>query len=77
MVSAENVMRAWSWRVEQRVDGAELAVEDFGAFVDLQREPEQAPVFERRLLGVTLQIDEGAEVYDGKAGNIHPLFNKP
>ena len=36
-----------------------------------------APVFERRLLGVTLQIDEGAEVYDGKAGNIHPLFNKP
>ena len=33
-----------------------------------------APVFERRYLGVTLQIDEGAEVYDGKASNIHPLF---
>ena len=36
-----------------------------------------APVFERRFLGVTLQIDEGAEVYDGKASNIHPLFNRP
>ncbi len=35
------------------------------------------PVLAHRLLGVTLQIDEGAEVYDGKAGNIHPLFNKP
>jgi 5-carboxymethyl-2-hydroxymuconate isomerase len=34
-----------------------------------------APVFEKRYLGVTLQIDEGAEVYDGKASNIHPLFN--
>ena len=36
-----------------------------------------APVFERRFLGVTLQIDEGAEVYDGKASNIHPLFSRP
>ena len=36
-----------------------------------------APVFQRRYLGVTLQIDEGAEVYDGKASNIHPLFSQP
>lgn len=36
-----------------------------------------APVLERRLLGITLQIDEGAEVYDGKAGNLHALFSKP
>ena len=34
-----------------------------------------APVFERRLLGLTLQIDEGAEVFDGKLSTIHPLFN--
>lgn len=33
-----------------------------------------APLFERRHLGLTLQIDEGAEVYDAKASNLHPLF---
>ena len=36
-----------------------------------------APVFERRLLGLTLQIDEGGEVFDGKLSTIHPLFNPP
>ena len=35
-----------------------------------------APLFSRRLIGVTLQIDEGQEVYDAKHSNIHPLFNK-
>jgi len=35
-----------------------------------------APVLARRHVGVTLQIDEGAEVYDAKLGNLHPLFNK-
>lgn len=34
------------------------------------------PLMARRLIGVTLQIDEGAEVYDAKHSNIHPLFNK-
>jgi 5-carboxymethyl-2-hydroxymuconate isomerase len=28
-------------------------------------------------LGVTLQIDVGAEVFDAKHSNLHPLFNKP
>jgi len=28
----------------------------------------------QRLLGITLQIDEGAEVFGAKVGNIHPLF---
>ena len=32
------------------------------------------PVFARRLLGITLQIDEGAEVFNAKHSNIHPLF---
>ena len=36
-----------------------------------------APIFDQTLLGVTLQIDEGHEVYDGKHSNLHPLFNKP
>ena len=36
-----------------------------------------APLFERRHLGVTLQIDESSgQVYDAKLGNLHPLFNK-
>ena len=33
-----------------------------------------APVFSRRHIGITLQIDEGAPAYDGKHSNIHPLF---
>lgn len=35
-----------------------------------------APLLARRPLGLTLQIDEGAEVFDAKFGNLHPLFNK-
>ena len=34
------------------------------------------PIFSTRHLGVTLQIDEGHEVFDGKYSNLHPLFNK-
>jgi len=34
------------------------------------------PIQARRLVGVTLQIDVGAEVFDGKISNIHPLFKK-
>jgi 5-carboxymethyl-2-hydroxymuconate isomerase len=36
-----------------------------------------APVFEQRYLGLTLQIDEGHEVFDAKLSTIHPLFQKP
>jgi 5-carboxymethyl-2-hydroxymuconate isomerase len=32
------------------------------------------PVFKGNLIGLTLQIDEGAQVFDGKLGNLHPLF---
>ena len=32
------------------------------------------PVFSRRHIGVTLQIDEGTEVFDAKHSNLHPLF---
>ena len=34
------------------------------------------PIQARRLVGVTLQIDVGAEVFDAKLSNIHPLFEK-
>lgn len=33
-----------------------------------------APVLARRPVGLTLQIDVGAEVYDAKFGNLHALF---
>jgi 5-carboxymethyl-2-hydroxymuconate isomerase len=34
------------------------------------------PVFARRYIGLTLQIDEGQEVFDAKHSNIHPLFKQ-
>jgi 5-carboxymethyl-2-hydroxymuconate isomerase len=33
-------------------------------------------LFARRHVGLTLQIDEGAEVFDAKHSSLHPLFNK-
>jgi 5-carboxymethyl-2-hydroxymuconate isomerase len=31
----------------------------------------------RRLIGVTVQVDEGpGQVFDGKHSNLHPLFKK-
>jgi 5-carboxymethyl-2-hydroxymuconate isomerase len=35
-----------------------------------------APVLAARPLGLTLQVDEGHEVFDAKLGNLHPLFAK-
>lgn len=36
-----------------------------------------APVLARRAVGITLQIDEGPEVFDGKFGNLHARFARP
>lgn len=33
-------------------------------------------LFSTTLIGITLQIDEGAPVYDAKHSNLHSLFNK-
>jgi 5-carboxymethyl-2-hydroxymuconate isomerase len=35
-----------------------------------------APLLARRRVGLTLQIDEGAEVFDAKFGNLHDVFAK-
>ena len=32
------------------------------------------PLFAKNHIGITLQVDEGHEVYNGKHSNIHPLF---
>jgi 5-carboxymethyl-2-hydroxymuconate isomerase len=34
------------------------------------------PIFMHRHIGITLQIDEGHEVFDAKHSNLHPLFQK-
>jgi len=34
------------------------------------------PLFASRYIGLTLQIDEGREVFDAKHSTIHPLFRK-
>lgn len=36
-----------------------------------------APLLAMRPIGLTLQIDEGPEVFDAKFGNLHALFNAP
>ncbi len=35
-----------------------------------------ATLLAQKPLGITLQIDEGHEVFDGKHSTLHPLFNK-
>jgi 5-carboxymethyl-2-hydroxymuconate isomerase len=35
-----------------------------------------APVFARHHIGMTVQVDEGAQAYDGKHSTLHPLFQK-
>jgi 5-carboxymethyl-2-hydroxymuconate isomerase len=35
---------------------------------------ELAPLLARRPVGLTLQVDEGHEVFDAKLGNLHALF---
>ena len=36
-----------------------------------------APVMEKELIGITLQVDESpGQVYDAKHSTLHPLFNK-
>ena len=35
-----------------------------------------APLMLQNYIGITLQVDEGHEAYNGKHSNIHPLFSK-
>jgi len=58
--------RGRSEQVRKRVGEALLAT----------AKQELAPVFERRLIGVTLQVDQGDESFGAKHSNIHPLFAK-
>lgn len=46
------------------------------ALVQAARE-QLAALLALRPVGLTLQIDEGPEVFDAKFGNLHPLFQRP
>ena len=35
------------------------------------------PLLQRRYIGVTLQVDEGQEIFDSRTSSIHPLFRGP
>jgi 5-carboxymethyl-2-hydroxymuconate isomerase len=35
-----------------------------------------APLLAQHAVGLTVQIDEGHEVYDAKVGNLHARFSK-
>ena len=35
------------------------------------------PLMATRHIGLTVQVDEGAEVFDAKHSTLHPLFKKP
>ncbi|HTT09613.1 MAG TPA: 5-carboxymethyl-2-hydroxymuconate isomerase [Burkholderiaceae bacterium] len=55
---------------------SETARNNAGAALTAAVKAHFAPLLARRPLGLTLQIDEGAEVFDAKLGNLHPLFGK-
>ena len=55
---------------------SETARKNAGAALTAAVKAHFAPVLATRPLGLTLQIDEGAELFDAKLGNLHPLFGK-
>jgi 5-carboxymethyl-2-hydroxymuconate isomerase len=55
---------------------SEAVIQRVGEIVLAAAKTHFEPVFARRHIGLTLQIDQGQEVFDAKHGNIHPLFKK-
>ena len=49
---------------------------DVGSRLEAVAKAHFAPLLASRPVGVTLQIDEGHEVFDAKHSNLHPLFKK-
>jgi 5-carboxymethyl-2-hydroxymuconate isomerase len=56
---------------------SEVAKKNTGEVVTAAAREFLAPLLARRAVGLTLQVDEGEEVFDAKFGNLHPLFAKP
>ncbi|MEQ1807481.1 MAG: 5-carboxymethyl-2-hydroxymuconate isomerase [Burkholderiaceae bacterium] len=55
---------------------SETAKKNAGELVTAAAREHLAPLLARRAVGLTLQVDEGEEVFDAKFGNLHALFNK-
>jgi 5-carboxymethyl-2-hydroxymuconate isomerase len=55
---------------------SEAAKQNAGAALTDAVKAHFAPLLASRPLGLTLQIDEGAEIFDAKLGNLHALFGK-
>lgn len=51
-------------------------LQDVGLALEACTKAHFAPLLASRLIGVTLQIDEGKEIFDAKNSSIHPLFSK-
>jgi 5-carboxymethyl-2-hydroxymuconate isomerase len=49
---------------------------DVGQALEATVKSHFAPLLATRHIGVTLQIDEGPEVFDAKNSSLHPLFKK-
>lgn len=52
-------------------------VESVGRALEAVTQAHFASLLATHHVGVTLQIDEGEEVFDSKNSSIHPLFRKP
>ena len=50
--------------------------EKVGESILIRAKTHLASVFERHHIGMTVQVDEGAQAYDGKHSTLHPLFAK-
>ena len=55
---------------------SEVAKKNAGEIVTAAAREHLGTLLARRAVGLTLQVDEGEEVFDAKFGNLHPLFNK-
>ncbi|SDG41121.1 5-carboxymethyl-2-hydroxymuconate isomerase [Paraburkholderia phenazinium] len=57
--------------------GRSAAVQEaVGRALDERVNAHFAPLLATRHIGVTLQIDEGTEVFNSRHSSLHPLFNK-
>jgi len=56
---------------------SETVHQDVGHALMAEAKAHFDPLMATMHLGVTLQIDVGAEVFDAKHSTLHPLFNKP
>jgi 5-carboxymethyl-2-hydroxymuconate isomerase len=50
---------------------------DVGRALEATVKAHFAQLLAHRHIGITLQIDEGHEVFDAKNSSLHPLFLKP